>query len=82
MSRAIEAIIERNVKEATSLVIEGTHLVPGLSPLRPDDRALVIELVLAVRDEDDHRENFAGARGARTGCARATTTSSTSPRSA
>ncbi len=63
MSRAIEAIIERNVKEATSLVIEGTHLVPGLSPLRPDDRALVIEIVLAVRDEDDHRENFSRREG-------------------
>lgn len=63
MSRAIEAIIERNVKEATSLVIEGTHLVPGLSPMRPDDRALVIELVLMVRDEDDHRENFSRREG-------------------
>ena len=63
MSRAIDAIIERNVKEATSLVLEGTHLVPGLSPLRPDDRALVIEMVLLVRDEDDHRENFSRREG-------------------
>ena len=63
MSRAIDAIIERNVKEATSLVLEGTHLVPGLSPMRPDDRALVIELVLMVRDEDDHRENFSRREG-------------------
>jgi len=63
MSRAIEAIIERNVKEATSLVIEGTHLVPGLSPQRPDDRALVIEIVLVVGDEDDHRENFSRREG-------------------
>lgn len=63
MSRAIDAIIERNVREATSLVIEGTHLVPGLSPMRPDDRALVVELVLVVADEEDHRENFLHREG-------------------
>ncbi len=65
MSRAIEAIIDRNVKEMTSLVIEGTHLVPGLSPSHADERAVVIELVLSVRDEADHRENF-GRREGRT----------------
>ncbi|MDA0700544.1 MAG: 2-phosphoglycerate kinase, partial [bacterium] len=65
MSRAIDAIVDRNVKEMTSLVIEGTHLVPGLSPSDADDRALVVEMVLAVRDEADHRENF-GRREGRT----------------
>jgi 2-phosphoglycerate kinase len=63
MNRAIEAIIDRNVKEMTSLVLEGTHLVPGLSPGNPDDRAVVIELVLMVRDENDHRENFSRREG-------------------
>jgi 2-phosphoglycerate kinase len=63
MSRAIDAIVERNVTEATNLVIEGTHLVPGLSPHRPEDGALVVELVLMVADADDHRENFARREG-------------------
>lgn len=63
MSRAIDAIIERNVRESMSVLIEGTHLVPGLSPMRPDDRALVVELVLVVADEADHRENFLHREG-------------------
>jgi 2-phosphoglycerate kinase len=63
MNRAIEAIVDRNVKEMTSLVIEGTHLVPGLSPGNPDERAMVVELVLMVRDDEDHRENFARREG-------------------
>jgi 2-phosphoglycerate kinase len=63
MSRAIDAIIERNVTEATSVVLEGTHLVPGISPLGSHERAAVVELVLAVADADDHRENFGRREG-------------------
>lgn len=63
MSRAIDAIIERNVTEATSVVIEGTHLVPGISPLGQHERAALVEMVLAVADVDDHRQNFARREG-------------------
>lgn len=63
MGTAIDAIIERNLHEATSVVIEGTHLVPGLSPRVTHDQAIVAEMVLAVRDEDDHRDNFARREG-------------------
>jgi 2-phosphoglycerate kinase len=59
LAAAVDAIIERHVTEATSLVIEGIHLVPGLSPRRLDVQdAVVVQLVLTVSDEDDHRENF------------------------
>jgi 2-phosphoglycerate kinase len=64
MGTAIDAIIGRHLTEGTSLVIEGTHLVPGLSPRVGFEPALVAEIVLAVADEADHRENF-GRREAR-----------------
>lgn len=64
MGTAIEAIIGRHLTEGTSVVIEGTHLVPGLSPRGAFDGALVAEMVLAVADESDHRDNF-GRREAR-----------------
>lgn len=63
MGTAIDAIVARHVQEATSVVIEGTHLVPGLSPHVSHERAIVAELVLAVNDEHDHRDNFARREG-------------------
>lgn len=59
LATAVDAIIERHLVEATSLVIEGIHLAPGLSPRLGDvDDAVVVQLMLAVSDEEDHRENF------------------------
>lgn len=59
LATAVDAIVERHVMEATSLVIEGIHLVPGLSPrLASIGPALVVQIMLSVSDEDDHRENF------------------------
>ena len=59
LATAVDAIIERHLVEATSLVIEGIHLVPGLSPRLADaDGAVVVQLLLTVSDEEDHRENF------------------------
>ncbi len=59
LATAVDAIIARQVTEATSLVMEGIHLVPGLSPrLHGSQDAVVVQLMLSVSDEDDHRENF------------------------
>jgi len=59
LATAVDAIIERHATEATSLVIEGIHLVPGLSPrLHGVKDAVLVQLMLVVSDEDDHRENF------------------------
>ncbi|MBE3067377.1 MAG: hypothetical protein IMZ73_08125 [Chloroflexi bacterium] len=54
----VNAIIERAIKEGTRMVIEGAHLVPGY--LQDDlwQRAIVIQLVLAVTDEDRHKSHF------------------------
>jgi len=59
LATAVDAIIDRHVIEATSLVIEGIHLVPGLSPrLANVGSAVIVPIILSVSDEDDHRENF------------------------
>ncbi len=55
---AVCAIIDRNVTEATSLVMEGAHLVPGIAPSRETPDALLIKVVMAVADVDDHRRHF------------------------
>lgn len=65
LATAVDAIIERQLVEGTSVVVEGVHLVPGLSPRVREREAVVVEMVLAVDDEDDHRENF-GRREGRT----------------
>ncbi len=58
LSTAMLAIIERNIQEALSLVVEGIHLVPGMMPHRSLHDATVIELVLVVKDETIHRSHF------------------------
>jgi 2-phosphoglycerate kinase len=63
LGTAVDAIISRHLSEGTSLVIEGIHLVPGLTPRVRDPAAVVVPLVLAVRDEDDHREHFGRREG-------------------
>ena len=58
LSTALMAITERSVREASSAVLEGAHLVPGLLPLSRAEDATVVELVLAVADEKRHRAHF------------------------
>lgn len=60
---AVCAIIDRNVTEATSLVMEGAHLVPGIAPSRDTPDAILIKVVMAVADEEDHRRHFGVREG-------------------
>ena len=68
LGTALTAIAERNVVEATSMVLEGIHVVPGVSPGHVDD-ATVVELMLQVDDEQMHLTRFARREG-RTGSRR------------
>lgn len=63
LGTALTAIVERNVEESVSLVMEGVHLVPGISPRAVDADALVIELVLAVDSEERHAKHFGRREG-------------------
>jgi 2-phosphoglycerate kinase len=53
----IQAAIERALQEGWSMVLEGVHLVPGMLPV-PHDRALVVQAVVAIENEDAHAEHF------------------------
>ena len=63
LSTALTAIIERNVEEAVSLVMEGVHLVPGISPGVLEVDATIVELVLVVESDERHAKHFGVREG-------------------
>ncbi len=52
------AIIERAVMEGLSTVVEGVHLVPGLVAPERHHNAVVVQVMLAISDEDAHQAHF------------------------
>jgi len=56
------AVVERALKERTSLIVEGVHMVPGmLASAGARERTadvLLLQLVIAVDDEHLHRSHF------------------------
>src|SRR5665647_1439861 len=54
----VSALVERAVTEGTSLVVEGVHVVPGYLPLTGGEQAIVLPLVVGVRDAELHRSHF------------------------
>ena len=53
----VDAALQRALEEGWSMVLEGVHLVPGMLAVEQHD-ALVIQCVLAIRDEEIHRTHF------------------------
>ncbi len=61
VGRGIEALVERSLHEASDLIVEGVHVVPGLFSGSLDEwqrRAVVIQTVLQVADATMHRAHF------------------------
>jgi 2-phosphoglycerate kinase len=58
VSTGIKSLVERAVAERVSTVIEGVHIVPGY--IEPSDfgEARVVQVVLAMDEEDSHRSHF------------------------
>lgn len=54
----IKALIERAVTEGTDVIIEGAHVVPGFVRSDAEGEAVIVNLVVAVEDEDLHRSHF------------------------
>jgi 2-phosphoglycerate kinase len=52
----VNAAIERSLAEGWSTVLEGVHLVPGMTA--PISDALVVQCVLAIQSEDAHASHF------------------------
>jgi 2-phosphoglycerate kinase len=54
----VNAIIDRAITEAQRTIIEGVHIVPGFLDQRRWHEAVVLEVMLAVRDFERHRSHF------------------------
>jgi 2-phosphoglycerate kinase len=54
----VEAIIERTINEGVNMVIEGAHLLPGFIKDAYREKAFLIDVVVAVNDEEQHRSHF------------------------
>ncbi len=56
ISSAIEYVINRNIVENKSTIIEGVHLVPGFLTLPKN--AIIFTCILDLKNEDDHKLRF------------------------
>jgi 2-phosphoglycerate kinase len=54
----IDALVERAVSEGTRIVIEGVHVLPDVPSAGLRERAITVQALLAVRDEQAHRAHF------------------------
>jgi 2-phosphoglycerate kinase len=61
----VQAIIDRACREATPMVVEGVHLVPGVLDQELRARCVPVEAVLVVQDEELHRAHFSMRGGER-----------------
>jgi 2-phosphoglycerate kinase len=58
VTSGVNSLIDRAVLEATSMVIEGIHLVPGYIDFARFENARVVHLVIGVDDEQSHLSHF------------------------
>lgn len=54
----VQAIIERAIREGTSMIIEGVHLIPGAIDAQFEPNAFVMHLIIGVEEENVHRSHF------------------------
>ncbi len=54
----VRAVVDRAIDEGTAMVVEGVHLVPGFIPMEDWEKALVLHMIVAVKDTDLHRSHF------------------------
>lgn len=54
----VSAIVERACREATPVVVEGVHVVPGALPDELRGQCVAVETLLVVQDEGLHRGHF------------------------
>lgn len=59
VSVGLNAISRRLVHENADLVAEGVHLVPGFLDEALAEEAIVVEVLLTIPDEEEHRARFA-----------------------
>ena len=60
VSIGVKAVVDRAVKEKTSMIIEGIHLLPNMQQAIKEGtkRAFHIPITLSLMNEKDHRDRF------------------------
>lgn len=58
VASGVKSLIDRAMIEGQSMIIEGVHLVPGYLDARQFSGARVVQLVIAVDDEQSHLSHF------------------------
>jgi len=58
VATGMKSLIDRAVAEGVSMVLEGIHIVPGYIEPSQFSNASVVQLVLAVDDEEAHQSHF------------------------
>jgi 2-phosphoglycerate kinase len=58
VATGIKSLIDRAVVEGVSMVLEGIHVVPGYIEPSQFKNASVVQLLIAVDDEEAHRSHF------------------------
>ncbi len=57
----VQAILKRCLEESTSVIIDGVHLLPDfIDPSQYDDSANLVNLCLAVSEQEAYKERFTG----------------------
>jgi 2-phosphoglycerate kinase len=65
LAPGIDALVQRAASEATPLVLEGVHLLPGIPDPRLRAETIDVQVLLTVRNERAHKAHF-HLRGAQT----------------
>src|SRR4029079_4441587 len=52
------AVVDRAIVEVLSTVVEGVHLVPGLIAPEQQPDATIVQVMLAIEDEEAHQSHF------------------------
>ena len=55
----VESVIDRCLKEGLSVIIEGTHIIPGFMKEKYEKMPNIITLILTLSSEKMHKERFA-----------------------
>ncbi len=54
----VEAVISRAIEEGTNVIIEGAHIAPGYMDIAEFSRAIVIQMIIKVKDLQMHKDHF------------------------
>ena len=58
VATGMKSLIERSVLEGVSLVLEGIHVAPGYIEPSQFKNASVVQVLIGVEDEEEHRSHF------------------------